>query len=166
MSFSDFKSLVPLFYSAVMVPFTAPLSLVPVSLSNCQLAYDWFCYIMVNAYWHSKCIVFLGRRNILLCHNGVQSTLVAQIVFSLRRICNLCVKVVAYQLQGPSNTIGEFNSVFVCNGYIINSDEQAVQSQRLWLGWQLITISLSAICGKLFSSCNQSLNGIVIHHPS
>ena len=81
----------------------------------------------------------------MLCHNGVQSTLVAQIVFSLRRICNLCVKVVAYQLQGPSNTIGEFNSVFVCNGYIINSDEQAVQSQRLWLGWQLITISLSVI---------------------
>ena len=100
----------------------------------------------------------------MLCHNGVQRTLVAQIVFSLRRVCNLCVKVVTYQFQGPPNRIGEFNSVFVCNGYIINSDERAVHSQRLWLGWQLITISLSVICGKLFSSCNQSWNAIVIHH--
>ena len=61
------------------------------------------------------------------------------------------VKVVAYQLQGPPNRIGDLNSVFVCNGCIINSDERAVQSQHLWLGWQLITISLSVIMWKFVS---------------
>ena len=87
----------------------------------------------------------------MLCHNGVRRTLVALIVFSLQRFCNLCVKVVAYQLQGPPYSIGEFHSVFVCNGCIINSDERAVQSQHLWLGWQLITISLSVIMRKFVS---------------
>lgn len=87
----------------------------------------------------------------MLCHNGVQSTLVALTASSLRRVCNLCAKVVAYQLQGPLNRIGEFNFVFVYNGCIINSDERAVQSPHLWLGWQLITISLSVIMWKFVS---------------